>query len=55
MAKKKGKGRGWHDDSVGHAAAARKSSKRRKKGGFKIKMNPKANWSAHLGGGLHKG
>jgi len=28
--KKKGKGRGWHGDSAGHAAAARKSGKGKK-------------------------
>ena len=31
MAKKKGKGRGWHGDSAGHAAAAKKSGKGKKK------------------------
>ena len=31
MAKKKGKGRGWHGDSAGHAAAASKGGGKGKK------------------------
>jgi len=47
MAKKKGKGRGWHGDSAGHAAAARKGSKGRgpksapRRGGSKKTKAPK--------------
>jgi len=35
--KKRGKGRGWHGDSAGHSAAARKSGSKGKKAGGKKK------------------
>lgn len=37
MVKKKGKGRGWHGDSAGHARARKGGGKKKRKGGLEVR------------------